>query len=592
MLFLFALTLFTSSALLFLIQPMFAKMALPLLGGTPAVWNTCVVFFQSALLAGYVYAHVSTRYLGLRRQAVLHAVLLFTPLLALPIAIGPDWIPPSSSNPIPWLLRLLSVSVGLPFFVISTSAPLLQKWFAGTPHPSASDPYFLYRASNLGSMAALLAYPTILEPTLRLRDQSWWWGLSYAVFVALTLLCAVVVWRHVKTADKGVADASVVRQEQRATERLSVTRRVRWIALSFVPSSLMLGLTTHLTTDIAAVPLLWILPLTLYLLTFVLTFSPAPMLRHAWMVRALPLLLLPLLVVLLPETVDPWWLVIPLNLVMFFVAAMVCHGELARDRPSTAYLTEFYLWISVGGVLGGLFNALLAPLIFNRILEYPVALVFASLLLPPRSDRDKSAGLASTDILHPLALGAFVALIGLALRLVDFKPGPSSVLLMFGAPALICFRFKRRPVRFGLGVGMIMLASVFYPNGLGRVLHVERSFFGVHRVVVDPARKYHVLLHGTTIHGRQSLDPARRAEALTYFYRTGPIGQLFTTLKGSRPHKVAVIGLGSGSLACYAEAGQRWTFYEIDPEVERIARDPKYFTFLRDSKARIDVVLG
>ncbi len=270
---LFAVTLFLSASLLFLVQPMVAKMVLPLLGGTPAVWNTCMVFFQAALLAGYAYAHAAPAWLGLRRQVIVHVVLLLAPLIVLPIAIGPEWSPAGDAHPVPWLLGLLAVAVGLPFFVVSTSAPLLQKWFAGTGHDSARDPYFLYGASNIGSMLALLAYPTVVEPFLPLADQSRLWQIGYILLVGSAMICAMLLWRS--SAHAAPDAVAVESTPAEAPTQLTRRQRLHWIALAFVPSSLMLGVTTYFTTDIAAIPLLWVAPLAIYLLSFILVFAPA-----------------------------------------------------------------------------------------------------------------------------------------------------------------------------------------------------------------------------------------------------------------------------------------------------------------------------
>lgn len=593
----FAVTLFVSSALLFWVQPMFAKMVLPMLGGTPGVWNTCMVFFQGSLLAGYIYAHAATAWLGVRRQAALHVGLLLLPLSTLPIAVSMGWSPPVEENPIPWLLALLLVSVGLPFFVISASAPMLQKWFASTGHPAAKDPYFLYRASNLGSMLGLLAYPALLEPTLQLAEQSWLWSWGYGLLILLTLGCAVILWRGPVSATHSLSlgashDSHGLLTIEDSGSGLTVSRRIRWVALSFAPSSLMLGVTTHLSTDIAAIPLLWVIPLALYLFSFVLVFARKPILSHQFMVRRLPFLILASAITIFSKATQPVWLLMPLHLLTFFVAAMVCHGEMAKDRPPTRHLTEFYLWMSVGGVLGGLFNALVAPMVFSTVVEFPLAMVAASLLLPCRSPDQQKPLSRRLDFLLPLALGLVTTGLVLALQ-SSWMSNRLTHIIIFGLSALICLSFGSRPIRFGLGVGAIMLGTMYYTGPYQRILHAERSFFGVYRIMLDREEKYRLLFHGTTIHGAQSLDPAHRLEPLSYYYVTGPIGQLFATFNGtSAKPQVAVIGLGTGSLACYGKPGHHWTFYEIDPTVERIARDSRYFTYLRDCPPEIDVVLG
>jgi hypothetical protein len=374
---------------------------------------------------------------------------------------------------------------------------------------------------------------------------------------------------------------------------ISWRRRLNWVLLAFVPSSLMLSVTTYLSTNIAPIPLLWVIPLAIYLGTFILVFMSRPILPHTVVVRALPIAILPLLIAIVAQATQPIWLLIVLHLGVFFIAAMACHGAIARDRPATAHLTEFYLWMSAGGVLGGMFNALLAPHLFNSVAEYPLVLVLACLIQPLNTAKPEQPYRRWLDVGLPAVLGLLVAGMIVGARAIDLSPGPLSLGLMFGVPSIACFSFSRRPLRFGLGIGAILLASTLYTSEQGQVLFAERSFFGIHRVLLDPAGQYHALAHGSTRHGMQSLDAARRTEPLTYYHRTGPIGQALAALTERRADaRVAVIGLGAGSMACYAQPGQRWTFYEIDPSVVQIAHDPRYFTYMRDCGAGADVVLG
>ncbi len=648
MLILYTITIFVSAALLFLVQPMFSRMALPLLGGSPAVWNTALVFYQAALLAGYAYAHASTRWLGVRRQAALHFALLLLPLLVLPIAIPAGWTPPTDTNPSLWLLGLLAVSVGLPFFAVSTSSPLLQKWFAATEHSAAADPYFLYAASNAGSLLALVGYPLLVEPHWRLAEQSRWWAVGYGLLVALTAGCGLWLWKSPRLNSANNAATPVVagiknaegdfflspREERvgRESERgemdektasfpqpspplgeerepkhaaaheadslpattgtPSARRRVRWVLLSFVPSSLMVSVTTYLSSDVAAVPLLWVIPLAIYLLTFVLVFARRALVPDALLKRALPIVLVALVLLLAMQATEPIALLMSLHLLAFFTVAMVCHGEIARDRPTTQHLTEFYLWMSVGGVLGGAFNALLAPLIFTTVAEYPVTLVLACLLGIRADSAEVNRRKMFFDFIAPASLGVLtLGLIALVPKLLS--PGDSLAAgLIFAPPVLACFFCSQRPLRFGLGLAIILLAGTFHQGEQGRLLHSARSFFGIHRVTVDATGQFHLLVHGKTIHGMQSLEPGRRAEPLTYYHRTGPMGQVFAAYGAELKLPVAVVGLGAGSLASYGQPGQAWTFYEIDPVVERLAKDARYFTYLRDSPANVKVVLG
>jgi hypothetical protein len=607
-LFYFAATLFVSALLLFLVQPMVAKMTLPLLGGTPAVWNTCMVFYQGMLLFGYLYAHVAPKRLGLRVQAGVHLVLMLAPLAVLPISIHEWGSPPGDANPIPWLLLMLSATVGLPFFVVSTTAPLLQTWFANTGHPASKDPYFLYAASNMGSMIALLGYPFLMEPTLRLAEQSWFWFSGYAVLVVLITGCAIILWRRLGSARDG--SAPVIEAEESPDARPPATpvtrsRRLRWIALSFVPSSLLLGFTTFLTTDIAAVPLLWVVPLSLYLLTFIIVFSRRPVLPHWLNVRLFGILVLPFLVLMLARSYEPLWLVLPTHLIGFFVAGLMCHGELARDRPDPVHLTEFYLLMSLGGVLGGLFNALVAPLVFNSVLEYPLVLVLACFLLPKgETQRDEKHwkledGLVAAGLLA-LGLGMLWLLPQVMPKFAtEFTQGDRRLMGLLGGLAVLSFPTVARPVRFGLCLLAVSVVGVTSHTIFEHVIHQQRSFFGVHRVMLtglDPKtgeRRYHELVHGNISHGKQFLDPNKRRQPVAYYHRSGPLGDAFRLVKERLPGTpLAVIGLGSGGIATYLQPGQPLTYYEIDPVVERIARDPNLFTYLTDAGNQINVVLG
>jgi len=578
---LFSATLALGAALLFSVQPMVAKRVLPGLGGAPAVWNTCMVFFQAALLAGYAYVHAATARLGPRGQAALHAVLMAAALLALPIAIAPDaaGLPPAGTNPAFWLLGMLLRRVGPPFFVVAATAPLLQRWFARTGHPTAMDPYFLYSASNLGSLIALLGYPLAVEPALDLTRQSRWWAVGYGLLAVLTLACAAAARRPAPAAPE-VVDAG----------RPGMGRWSRWVALAFVPSSLLLGVTTFLTTEIAAIPLLWVVPLAIYLLTFVLVFARRPPVPHELVLRLLPLAVTCLAVVIGLGATQPGW--IALHLLTFFAAAMACHGELARLRPPARDLTAFYLAMAVGGVLGGAFNALIAPALFDRIAEYPLALVLACLARPTPRRRSPGGAL-------PLVIGlATVALAAGSPSGPASRAGEFGAKFLLGLAAFACYALAGRPVRFAAAIGAVLAVGGLSIGKGGPVEYRARSFFGVLKVVrvatTDGGARQ--LVHGRTLHGEQRLAPALRREPLTYFTRSGPCGDVFAACHArARPAApgVAIIGLGAGSLACYAEAGQRWTFYEIDPDVARVAADPRYFTFLGDCRAGPPaVVLG
>lgn len=579
----FSATLFLSAFLMFLVEPMIARMALPLLGGAASVWNTCLVFFQALLLCGYAYAHTSTSRLGGRRQAIIHVCVVLLPLLVLPVRLAAG-APPATQNPVGWLLLALLTSVGLPFFALSTSAAVLQKWYTATGDEGARDPYFLYAASNLGSFVALIAYPLVVERMLPLRQQAQMWTVGYAVLAAMTIVCAVAAWRS----------GPIAREASAAPaghgEAIAWRRRGRWIVLAFVPSSLLMAVTSYMSTDVAAVPLLWIMPLSLYLLTFTVAFSPSASGVRALAARLMPMATIALTLVLVAQMNQPLTVVIPLHLAVFTIVALVCHGELANDRPSPARLTEFYFWIALGGMLGGLFNALVAPVVFTGIAEYPLVLVLACLIRPAAAAAPARESWRR-DVLFAIAVGGAAV----ASVLVNNSFGSSSRFIVLGAavPALIAFGQQRRPVRFAVCVALLLLSGEFVRSPFGRAVYATRTFFGVYRVRVDEQLHYRFMFHGSTLHGMQSLLPERRAASLSYFHATGPIGQVFANVpNAAATGEVAVVGLGVGSLASYAGPAQRWTFYEIDPVVERIARDPAYFTYLSNCGARCEVTIG
>lgn len=584
LLFLFGLTLFLSGALLFLVEPMFAKMALPKLGGTPAVWNVCMVTYQALLLAGYAYSHEVAKRFKPRFTALLQVGIVLAVFYVLPIRLPEILSSPLKQSPVLWLLMLLIVGAGLPFLVLSTYSSILQSWYASTSRGTGNDPYALYSASNLGSMLGLFSYPVLIERHLGLIEQSRLWEWGYAILIALTAGCAFSLWR--------VPQVKAGENNPRAEMGPPPTRlqELKWLVLAFIPSSLMLGITTTLTNELPPIPLLWVLPLALYLLSFILVFTRRPVSYQDTVLETTPILLLVVAFLIASKSVLFPIFAILLYLTVFFFACMACHGELALSRPSAAFLTRFYLCVSVGGVFGGLFNAIIAPVVFKSVAELPIALFLLALaiaLLCPRTQKDS---INKLDFILPAALGLGVAFVALWLRSTSFRPTPWMSFAVFIGPLLVCFSFSRRPLRFALGFGSILLASGLY-SGHGRVLLTERSFFGVYRVSEDIG--YRQLIHGNTIHGIQSRDPARTREPLAYFYETGPIGQVFRSPSISqRLHEVAVVGLGAGSLSCYSEPWRHFTFYEIDPLVEKIARDPRYFSFLRDCSPETMVVIG
>jgi hypothetical protein len=644
----FSATILLSAALMFTVEPMFAKMVLKLLGGAPSVWNTCLVFYQAALMAGYIYAHLTLKWLGPRRQAVLHLVLLGLAWICLPIGVGEGWTPPTEGNPVVWLLEMLTFCIGLPFLCISASAPVLQSWFAYLGGRSAKDPYFLYAASNLGSLAGLAAYPLLIEPRLALKSQTEWWSTGYGLLMALFALCAVAVWmaesRPAKVAKpaadrpkkeallpvtlpEGLEFADVGAEVLPDGFRAPVTllRRLWWLALALVPSALLMGVTAHLAVDIASVPLLWAIPLGLYLLSFIIVFARWPILKWLWLLRVFQAGALVAAMgmfylggVYTKDIVTQGLL----HLAAFFLTALVCHGELAADRPATEHLTEYYLWMSGGGVLGGLLCALVAPQIFNTVLEYPLILVAACLLRPLPRPGPFEGFRRWSNLSLMLMQGCVFAFVVWAIRfkgsadvaaqwksewlktlvadLTSYEAKTDWVIVA----AVLAFLLQRRREWFAAAVATLMGVCLICSDQ-GNLLLTARSFFGVLRVETEYYHRgergieAHRLVHGSTLHGMQSTDPADARVPWTYYYPTGPVGDVLgesgvlRKRRGFLHHgRIGVVGLGTGSIAAYAEPGQKLTYFEIDSKVRSISRDSGKFTYLENCRGDLDIRMG
>ncbi|HYF21928.1 MAG TPA: fused MFS/spermidine synthase [Caulobacteraceae bacterium] len=598
---LFAVAIFTSAALVFTVQPMIAKMILPKLGGSAAVWNTSMVFFQAALLAGYGYAHALQRVSSLRTQVAIHLGLLALAALFLPLHVSGALGDPRPDAPIAWLLGVLALSVGAPFAALSATAPLLQAWYARVRagEPDAKNPYVLYAASNLGSFIALLAYPIVLEPLLRLHEQTLAWTIGYGLFAALVVGLAALAWSR---REQG-ADAAPLER----TAPVAWREKLIWVLLAAAPSSLMLGVTTHLATDVASAPFLWVAPLALYLLTFVVAFSDKP---------AIPLkLTLPIqagliapCVVLLPFSTGNWGMIFALHLATFFFTALMCHQLLAGRRPPPDRLTEFYLLLSLGGVLGGAFNALLAPVIFDVVREYPLVLLLVLLARPWGQGRIPTwtwYWVVTALVMALIPQGLFALMRAWpewiregALAGVFTWAGIERASQWLLAAGAFCAFFLRKRALLMLGVLAMLTLSAHSVAGRYDWVDDARSFFGVLRVAryQDPTYgEIRMLLHGTTLHGAQIAAPENRCAPILYYASTTPLGQALITVQGRKPAAdIGVVGLGTGSIAAYKRMSDALTYYEIDPLVERFARDPRRFSYL-DGCAKgspVGVVLG
>ena len=590
----FTATLFLSALMLFSVQPMFAKMALPLLGGTPAVWAVSMCFFQAALLAGYCYAHALVRWLKPSQAVAAHAALLIVTFIALPIGLPAAVGEPPAGDAYVWLLGVLALGVGLPFFTVSASAPLLQAWFARTGHEDAADPYFLYGASNLGSLIALLAYPLLLEPRIGLAAQADFWSAGYLALGASITACG---WLMVQARAGSESETAKIDAEETAPP-LANAQRATWVALAAIPSGLMVAVTTYIATDIASAPFIWVVPLAMFLLTFILVFRDKLAFNYAIAQAALPLAVL-LMIVLLGKL---WALAAALA--AFFLAAVICHRELYLRRPDARHLTEFYIWMSAGGVLGGVFSAIVAPQIFASVFEFQLLLLLALLCRPgvllgsPQRLR-LSVLAAGSGAMIAILIGYRALVAANVVSTSDFTIYIVILLVLGGL-----FLTRRWPEHRALLVAAMIAGAGATMSGDKRgALFVERSFFGTLRVVETPDAQHHLMLHGTTIHGAERVrtaagDPVSEPTPATYYHAiSGPmagtvaVARQAATSRGDK-FKVGVVGLGTGSLACYAKPGDDWTFYEIDPMVGRVARNPKLFRFLSHCLPEARIVFG
>jgi spermidine synthase len=583
----FSTSAFLSALLLFLVQPMVGKMYLPLLGGSPNVWNTCVLFFQVSLLAGYYFAHVLTRKVPLSRQFVVVGALALASFIVLPVSAG-DRLPPGRENPMDWLLFELAITVGLPFFLLSTVSPLLQRWFSLTSHPDAKDPYFLYASSNTGSLTALLAYPLLFETQFSLSAQSAAWAGGYS------LLCLLLAASLFLARRSGLAYGAETPAGAAEEPPPKIAAGLFWLLAAFLPSSLMLAATTAISTNVAPVPFLWVLPLGLYLITFIFSFMRRPPIPHGSIVRLLPIAVM-LVAVAASDRVEYRMMGIWSHLVLVFVAGLFCHRELVLRRPAARFLTHFYLWVALGGALGGVFNAIVAPLLFNSVVEYPLVILMVCLFCASRFvGMEIEAG--QKAVFGVLQLGAVIAAIYLLdLDFYGIQGSSPATWLVFGLPLAASWLLGR--AARALTVAVLVLLIALFVSWMGQpndLLAVQRNFFGIKRVTHWSDGDYHALTHGDTSHGIQRMDAEFRLEPLAYYYRDSPLGDIFAVMEETPEdfRRVAILGLGVGTIAAYGQPGQQYDFFELDPAMEEIARDPRLFTYLSDSQAEINVIIG
>lgn len=570
----YTVSLFLSAMLLFSVQPMVGKYLLPLMGGGPSVWNTAMVFFQMLLLGGYAYAHAMARYLPVRKQMITHGILFITAGLSLPLALaaGAD---PTGHNPFLWQLTAMFGMAAAPFFILSSTAPLLQHWFAHSRHERSGNPYFLYAASNAGSLLGLLAYPFLIEPTLTLHNQSLTWSGGY---ILLGLVIAVTAFLSKPESHKHRLEESETAPD---ADKITWKRRTIWLLLAFVPSSLMLGLTSYITTDVTTVPLFWVVPLALYILSFVIAFSEKPFFP-------LPLTRIlqggatvVLLVFLVLGSSETRWSYVIVHLIFFFFSALLCHQELSALKPKSRHLTEFYLLMSVGGALGGLFNSLLAPLIFLLPFEYTFAMMLL-LFCRYMADQQQDWATFKTTKKGPFDLkrhGTVAIALILAITAGVTLQRPIDIIAAVGIFAIL-LRFVQTRWAFAF-ISLIILA--FNPSVswlfLKDLVSIDRNYYGVVRVW--DAEDVRFITHGTTNHGGQILNPENKFKAIGYYGSSSGLHDAFSLHPKDNPIRVGVIGLGAGSIACFfGKEKDHFDYFEIDPAVIKIAEDPELFTFL------------
>lgn len=590
----YTITVFLGSALLFLVEPLIAKRLLPTFGGSPLVWNTCLLFFQIALLIGYLYAHLSTQKFGVRNQAKVHLGLMVLAALTLPIGL-PKLVmdaythaAPGSlaASPALMLLLMLAAGVGLPFFVVSSSAPILQRWFADTTDPKASNPYFLYRASNIASMVALIGYPVLFESTFNLSDQSMYWSVGYGVLILGFALCAQILWKSPAPAHEQEGG------DQHDTSSPPTKQdKARWTFQAAAPSALLLGVTGFLTVNIAPVPLLWVLPLALYLLTFVIAFRDKPVARPVSVRTACYLFISFGIISYAYGSNQLSVVLIPGHLLGFFFAAYICHAEIARTRPSAKYLTEFYFWISLGGMLGGLFSAIVAPIIFPILLEYPVAIALCIIAAAIGTGTKKPT---LNQVLQCMVLVGAVTCLKAKWGMQITDPNYSTfIVAAFGVLLLCSLSVQRYVLASAATIMMLMYFDVMPSN---QTILRKRNFFGSHLVRVfkgSDGADYHFLTNGNILHGVENQDPKHILDPLTYYIPESGVGLALTKYgTEARMKNYAVIGLGTGTLAGYGHAEQTIDYYELNPSIAKTAGDPKYFSFISKTPAKVNVILG
>ena len=608
----FTLTTFVSALLLFSIQPMFAKMVLPVLGGSPSVWAVAMCFFQGALLAGYCYAHLLITKAPLRISGLIHLCLCVVAFLVLPIGLPRGFGEPPPGAPYLWQLGLFTAALGLPFLAVAANAPLLQAWFRASGHSQGRDPYFLYAASNLGSLIALLAYPFVLEPAFGVSALARFWTIGFVLLVG----CLAASFWLLRRASDGMSTSDAAPILAATGPTPDWRQRAGWVGLALVPSALLTAFTTHVTTDVASAPLLWVLPLALYLLTFVLVFRERALIPRRVLLAVHLAAVIGTLLLLSQTKHESWFFTATAGVIVFFTSAMVAHRTLYEARPDAGHLTEFYLWMSLGGALGGLAAALLAPKIFSEVFEYPLLLALSMACRPGALTfkwRDRDEGLVYWLL---LAIGLLAiywvpwTFPKIANYVEKLSPASAQWMLSYDATAFAALLLAavmianwRHPTR-QLVMALLMFAALIHlPSGVKRG-EAQRSYFGVYRVMQSADGHFNILIHGTTLHGAQRIKdeegkPVIDHAPATYYYENSPMARVTALRRESLAERTpsakgryGVIGLGTGSMTCHSEADERWRIFEIDPLMVGIASSGEHFTFLANCMPKPDIVIG
>ncbi len=605
----FIATVFLSATLLFSVQPMVAKTLLPVFGGSSSVWTTCMLFYQTVLLLGYLYAHFVMKRVSRKVQLVGHVAMLVVALVAGIVWDTPVPPPEATTFPVPWLILQLMLVSGLPFFMISSAGPLVHGWFARTGHARAHDPYFLYAASNAGSLIGLLAYPFVIEPMLGLDTQRIVWLSGFGVFVLLSVGAILMTKPKRVEQDDSVATID--------DETISWKRRMRWMFYAFVPSTMLLGVTSHISMDVASFPMLWVLPLAVYILTMIIAFAvnPSKLVESMRKPVVASLIGAGIIVASNIQSIAIIEAVIAVQMILLTTVGLLGHGMLSADRPKASHLTEFYLVMSIGGALGGFFNGIVAPLIFETTWEYQIALLCGAALLPWRKiskitdpklrKRAKFVryGIPVVSLLIVVLSGMTAASLIQYLGLLEWASVILIVMMVLIPMVLLAFGW-----RDGFASVLIMLV----PVGIAavedyldpRMLYRERTFYGVLSVVdqsyFDPNTSelgaVRSLQHGTTDHGIEVIDVDRVGPATPqgYYNPMSPCGMTIRAVQQMRPAgmRMGAVGLGTGAVAAFNRDNDLINYFEIDPGVADIAQNPEYFSYLSDAKGELTIELG